>query len=452
MHILIVDDDETQRSLLAGYLKKRDYTVTTAVSGLEAIEKNQVKGFDLAILDLKMPEIDGIETMAKMKEIDPETYFIILTGYGTVETAVEAMKTGAYDYLSKPINLDELELIVERIREEQHVHFELEVLREEVDENLETDSFVAQDKKMKEVLSLISRVAKSNSTVLIYGESGTGKEVVARLIHKASRRKNCRFIPISCAALPETLLESELFGYERGAFSGAEKRKIGKFELAHKGTLFLDEIGDLSLSIQVKLLRVLQEFTFERLGSNTPIKADVRLISATNQDLKKKISSGAFREDLFYRLNVISVDLPPLRERKKDIKPLVEFFIDKFSGRCNRRINAISKDALDKLIRYDWPGNVRELENVIERAVVLCRGSVIQAKDLPLSAEPDESAGGAESMQQMEKIHIKKVLEKTDWNLSETARRLAIHRNTLRLKMKEYHLQKDAGNAGSSAT
>ncbi len=452
MHILIVDDDETQRSLLAGYLEKRDYTVTTAVSGLEAIEKNQVKGFDLAILDLKMPEIDGIETMAKMKEIDPETYFIILTGYGTVETAVEAMKTGAYDYLSKPINLDELELIVERIREEQHVHWELEVLREEVDENLETESFVAQDKKMKELLSLISRVAKSNSTVLIYGESGTGKEVVARLIHKASRRKNCRFIPISCAALPETLLESELFGYERGAFSGAEKRKIGKFELAHKGTLFLDEIGDLSLSIQVKLLRVLQEFTFERLGSNTPIKADVRLISATNQDLKKKISSGTFREDLFYRLNVISVDLPSLRERKKDIKPLVDFFIDKFNGRCNRRINTISKDALDKLIRYDWPGNVRELENVMERAVVLCRGPVIQAKDLPLSAEPDESAGGAESMQQMEKIHIKKVLEKTDWNLSETAKRLAIHRNTLRLKIKEYHLQKDAGNAGSSAT
>lgn len=442
MHILIVDDDETQRSLLAGYLKKRDYTVTTAVSGLEAIEKNQVKGFDLAILDLKMPEIDGIETMAKMKEIDPETYFIILTGYGTVETAVEAMKIGAYDYLSKPINLDELELIVERIREEQHVHWELEVLREEVDENLETESFVAQDKKMKELLSLISRVAKSDSTVLVYGESGTGKEVVARLIHKASRRKNCRFIPISCAALPETLLESELFGYERGAFSGAEKRKIGKFELAHKGTLFLDEIGDLSLSIQVKLLRVLQEFTFERLGSNTPIKADVRLISATNQDLKKKISSGTFREDLFYRLNVISVDLPPLRERKKDIKPLVEFFIDKFACRCNRRINAISKDALDELIRYDWPGNVRELENVIERAVVLCRGPVIEAKDLPLSAEPDESAGGAESMQQMEKIHIKKVLEKTDWNLSETARRLDIHRNTLRLKMREYGIKR----------
>jgi two-component system NtrC family response regulator len=438
MHILIVDDDEAQRSLLAGYLKKRDYTVTTAVSGHEAIEKNQDKGFDLAILDLKMPEIDGIETMTKMKEIDPEMYFIILTGYGTVETAVKAMKIGAYDYLSKPINLDELELIIERIHEEQHVHRELELLREEVAENLETESFVAQDKKMKEVLSLVSRIAKSDSTVLINGESGTGKEVVARLIHKASRRKNCRFIPISCAALPETLLESELFGYERGAFSGAEKRKIGKFELAHKGTLFLDEIGDLSLSIQVKLLRVLQEFTFERLGSNTPIKSDFRLISATNQDLKKKISNNTFREDLYYRLNVISINLPPLREIKRNIKPLVEFFIDKFACRCNRRISTISKGALDKLFRYDWPGNVRELENVIERAVVLCRGSVIEAEDLPLSVEPDESAGSVESMQQIEKIHIRKVLEKTDWNLSETAKRLGIHRNTLRLKIKEY--------------
>ncbi len=438
MHILIVDDDEAQRGLLAGYLKKKDHAVTTAASGHEAIAENKDKGFDLVILDLKMPEIDGIETMTKMKEIDPGTYFIILTGYGTVESAVEAMKIGAYDYLGKPINLDELELIIERIHEEQHVHRELEVLREDVAENFETDSIVAQDDKMKEVLSLISRVAKSDSTVLIHGESGTGKEVIARLMHKASRRKNGRFIAISCAALPETLLESELFGYERGAFSGADKRKIGKFELAHRGTLFLDEIGDLPLSTQVKLLRVLQEFTFERLGGNVPIKADVRLISATNQDLKKKISDGSFREDLYFRLNVISIDLPPLRERKYDIKPLVEFFMNKFAHRCGRRVNTISKNAIDKLLRYNWPGNVRELENVIERAVVLCRGSVIDAKDLPLSVEIDETSGGVESLDEIEKMQIKRILEKTGWNLSEAAKRLGIHRNTLRLKMKEY--------------
>ena len=360
MHILVVDDEEAQRTLLAGFLEKKDYTVTTAASGKEAIDKNRITGFDLVILDLKMPEIDGIETMAKMKEIDPETDFIILTGYGTVESAVEAMKLGAYDYLNKPINLDELELMIERIHGEQTVHRELEILREEIEAEFEAGSFVAESKGMKEVLGFISRVAKSDSTVLIHGESGTGKEMVARLIHKASNRQNNRFIPISCAALPETLLESELFGYERGAFSGAEKRKIGKFELAHRGTLFLDEIGDLPLSTQVKLLRVLQEFTFERLGSNTTIKVDVRLITATNQDLEKKISDGTFREDLYYRLNVIAIVIPPLKTRKEDIKPLVEHFINKFSCRCNKKIKGISKQGLNKLLRYDWPGNIRE--------------------------------------------------------------------------------------------
>ncbi len=442
MHILIVDDEASQRNLLAGFLEKKGYTITTAASGKEAIEKNRTTGFDLAILDLKMPEIDGIETMAQMKDIDPETYFIILTGYGTIESAVEAMKLGAYDYLNKPVNLDELELMIERIYEEQTVHRELEILRDEAEEEFKSESFVAESKKMKEVLSIVLRVAKSDSTVLVHGESGTGKEVIARMIHKASSRKNNRFIPISCAALPETLLESELFGYERGAFSGAEKRKIGKFELAHRGTLFLDEIGDLPLGTQVKLLRVLQEFTFERLGSNTPIKVDVRLISATNQDLNKKISDGTFREDLYYRLNVISLLLPPLRERKEDIKPLTEYFVSKFSSRCRKRITGISKDALTLLLRYDWPGNIRELENVIERAVVLCRSDFIELLDLPLKTESKERAYSTESLHAVEKEHIKTVLEKTDWNLSQAAKKLGIHRNTLRLKIKEYGITK----------
>ena len=452
MHILVVDDEEAQRTLLAGFLEKNDYTVTTAASGKEAIDKNRTAGFDLAILDLKMPEIDGVETMAKMKEIDPETDFIILTGYGTVESAVEAMKLGAYDYLNKPINLDELELMIERIHGEQTVHRELEVLREEIAEEFEIGSFVAESKGMKEVLGFISRVAKSDSTVLIQGESGTGKEMVARLIHKASNRQNNRFIPISCAALPETLLESELFGYERGAFSGAEKRKIGKFELAHRGTLFLDEIGDLPLSTQVKLLRVLQEFTFERLGSNTTIKVDVRLITATNQDLEKKISDGTFREDLYYRLNVIAIVIPPLKTRKEDIKPLVEHFINKFSCRCNKKIKGISKQGLNKLLRYDWPGNIRELENVIERAVVLCRSTLLESRDFPLKTEFDKRINDIEFLHEVEKEHIKMILKKTDYSLSEAAKRLGIHRNTLRLKMKEYGIKKNAGNAGSSAT
>src|SRR4030042_230795 len=289
MRILVVDDEESQRDLLAGFLKKRGYEVKQAASGKEAIEISRVQGFDLAIMDLKMAEIDGIEAMTRIKEIDPETCFLILTGYGTVESAVEVMKLGAYDYLSKPVNLDELELIIERISEEQFVHRELEILREEK-ASFTDESVIAESKKMKDLLVLVARIAKSNSTVLINGESGTGTEEIARLIHKASDRRNNRFVAISCAALPETLLESELFGFERGAFTGADKRKVGKLELAHNGTLLLDEIGDIPTGTQVKLLRVLEEFTFERLGGTVPIKVDVRLIAPPTQDLRKKIA------------------------------------------------------------------------------------------------------------------------------------------------------------------
>ncbi len=435
MRILVVDDEDSQRELLSGFLKKRGYDVVSAASGKEAIEICIVQGFDLAILDLKMAEIDGIETMARIKEIDPETYFLILTGYGTIESAVEAMKLGAYDYLSKPVNLDKLELIIERISEEQFIHRELEILRDEK-ASFDDESVIAESKKMKELLSLVARVAKSNSTVLITGESGTGKEVIARLIHKASGRRNNRFVAISCAALPETLLESELFGFERGAFTGADKRKVGKLELAHNGSLFLDEIGDIALSTQVKLLRVLQEFSIERLGGTVPIKVDVRLIAATNQDLKKKIAESKFREDLFYRLNVISVDLPPLRERKEDIKPLVDFFIKKYSARSNKIIKGITREAINILMRYDWPGNIRELENVLERALVLCRGEVVDTRDVPIRAE--SGFAGMESLAEIEKKHIQTILQDTSWNISEAARKLGIHRNTLRLKIKEY--------------
>lgn len=443
MNILIVDDEQAQRDLLAGFLKKRGYAVSIAASGREAIELNKTTGFDLAILDLKMPEIDGIETMSRMREIDPQAFFIILTGYGTVESAVEAMKIGAYDYLSKPINLDELELLIERAREDQNTKREIELLRQEIDEEYETGSVIAESRKMREVLAMIARVAKSDSTVLIQGESGTGKEVVARLIHKTGLRKSCRFVPISCAALPETLLESELFGYERGAFTGAEKRKIGKFELADKGTLFLDEIGDLPLTLQVKLLRVLQEFTFERLGGTVPIKVNVRLVSATNQDLRQKVSEGRFREDLLYRLNVITIDLAPLRERKEDIRPLAEHFIRKFNSKCNKAIKGFSKESLEKLLRYCWPGNIRELENVVERAVVLCRSDMIAARDLPLDTGAASTSAEKETLRDVEATHIRSMLEQTGWNLSETAKKLGIHRNTLRMKVKEYDLKRE---------
>lgn len=441
MHILVVDDESSQRELLAGFLKKRGYTVTTAASGLEAVEKNTTTGFDLAILDLKMPELDGIETIVRMKEIDPETYFVVLTGYGTVESAVRAMKSGAYDYLNKPVNLDELELIIEHIQSDQNMHQELELLRAAVQGEFKWDSFIAESPRMQEILSLISRVARSDTNIMIMGESGTGKDLVARIIHNASGRKNSRFVAISCAALPETLLESELFGYERGAFSGAEKRKIGRFELAHRGTLFLDEIGDIPISTQVKLLRVLQDFTFERLGGNAPIKVDFRLITATNQDLKEKIAHNTFREDLFYRLNVITIKLPALRDRREDIKPLAEHFVEKFSKKCGYDKKNISKNTLSKLMRYDWPGNVRELENVMERAVVLSRSDNISENDIPLEGDTTSASSASESLADVEKEHIASILTQTGGNLSEAADRLGIHRNTLRLKIKRYGIR-----------
>jgi two-component system response regulator AtoC len=441
MHVLVVDDESSQRELLAGFLKKRGYAVTTAASGVEAVEKNATTGFDLVILDLKMPELDGIETIVRMKEIDPETYFVVLTGYGTVESAVRAMKSGAYDYLNKPVNLDELELIIEHIQSDQNMHQELELLRATVQGEFKWDSFIAESPRMQEILSLISRVARSDTNILIMGESGTGKDLVARLIHNASGRKNSRFVAISCAALPETLLESELFGYERGAFSGAEKRKIGRFELAHRGTLFLDEIGDIPISTQVKLLRVLQDFTFERLGGNAPIKVDFRLITATNQDLKKKIAHTTFREDLFYRLNVITIKLPALRDRREDIKPLAEHFVEKFSKKCDYDKKSISKNTLSKLMRYDWPGNVRELENVMERAVVLSRSANISENDIPLEGDTTGVSSASESLADVEKEHIAAILTQTNGNLSEAADRLGIHRNTLRLKIKRYGIR-----------
>lgn len=442
MHILVCDDEESQRELLTGFLRNCGYTVTAAGNGREAIEKNRTTSFDLAILDLKMPEIDGIETMKEMKEIDPQTYFIILTGFGTVESAVHAIKMGAFDYLSKPVDLEKLEILIKRIYEDEIMHQEIATLKEQVAERFNFDQFIAQSPKMQEIVSLIPRIAQADASVLIFGESGTGKEMIARLIHEASPRKNFRFVPISCAALPETLIESELFGYERGAFSGAEKKKFGKFELADKGTLFLDEIGDLPLMVQVKLLRVLQEFSFERLGGNATIKVDVRLICATNQDLKKKISEGTFREDLYYRLNVVAITLPPLRERKEDIKPLVEHFIKKFAAKGCKQIKGITREALNNLLRYDWPGNIRELENVIERALVLCRGDWIDAKDVPVQLELATIKSTDGALRELEKNHIKEVLEKNNWNLGISARQLGIHRNTLRRKIKAYNLSR----------
>jgi DNA-binding NtrC family response regulator len=440
--ILVVDDEETQREMLGGFLRKEGYSVSLADSGEKALSIGQDKFFEVALIDLKMLGMDGIELLSRLKEINPEIQVIVMTAYASVETAVEAMKKGAFNYVNKPVDLEELRINIKKALDNQKILTENRYLREQLNEKYKDLKIIGESKAIKEVLSTVARVANSDSTVLIRGESGTGKELVARAIHTLSDRANQRFISLSCAAIPETLLESELFGYERGAFTGATRRKEGRFELADSGTLFLDEIGDLSLETQVKLLRVIETQEFERLGGKETIKVDVRIISATNQDLEKKIKEKSFREDLYYRLNVISILIPPLRERKEDIIPLVDYFIQKSNQKTGKNIQGLTREAKDSLFSYPWPGNIRELENVIERAIVLSRGEAIDKSDLAhLSFQRMDEIPSTLLLKDLEKSHILKVLEKTKGNLSQTAELLGIHRNTLRLKMKEYGIK-----------
>jgi len=437
--ILVVDDEENQRDMLAGSLKKQGYAVEAAESGKVALELAGQKHFELALVDLMMPEMDGIELLEKLKQQDPEIQVIMVTAHATVETAVEAMKKGAYHYVEKPVNLAGLKLEIKKALNNQRILTENRYLKEELEQQYRDLKIIGESKAISEVLSTVARVAPTDSTVLVRGESGTGKELVARAIHALSQRKDEKFIPVSCAALPETLLESELFGYERGAFTGAVKKREGRFELADRGTLFLDEIGDIPLETQVKLLRVIESQRFERLGGKDTLNVDVRIISATNQDLEKKIKEKSFREDLYYRLNVISVSIPALRERKEDIIALVEYFIKKSNQKCGKEVKGITQRAKEILLSYDWPGNVRELENIIERGVVLSRGEALDEEDLSsLSFGRRKGMPSDLSLKEMEKSHILNVLEKTDWNLGKAAEMLGIHRNTLRLKMKEY--------------
>jgi DNA-binding NtrC family response regulator len=441
--ILVVDDEENQRDMLAGSLKKQGYAVEAAESGKVALELAGQKHFELALVDLMMPEMDGIELLEKLKQQDPEIQVIMVTAHATIETAVEAMKKGAYHYVEKPVSLTGLKLEIKKALNNQRILTENRYLKEELEQQYREMKIIGESKAITEVLSTVARVAPTDSTVLVRGESGTGKELVARAIHALSQRKDEKFIPVSCAALPETLLESELFGYERGAFTGAVKKREGRFELADGGTLFLDEIGDIPLETQVKLLRVIESQRFERLGGKDTLNVDVRIISATNQDLERKIKEKSFREDLYYRLNVISVSIPPLRERKEDIIALVEYFIKKSNQKCGKEVKGITQRAKEILLSYDWPGNVRELENIIERGVVLCRGEALDEEDLSsLSFGRKKGMPSDLSLKEMEKSHIVNVLEKTDWNLGQAAEMLGIHRNTLRLKMKEYEIEK----------
>lgn len=449
--ILIVDDEDAQRSVLKGYLEKKGYRVFSASSGNEGIKTVQNNIIDIILSDFKMPDKTGLEVLEEVKKINPEISFVILTAYGTIENAVKAMRLGAFDYISKPVDLDELDLMIERIIENRNLKSENQILKNQLKEKFKIDSFISQSPKMEEVLSVASRAADSRATVLITGESGTGKEVLAKSIHYVSSRKDKPFVAVNIPALPETLLESELFGHEKGAFTGAEKSKKGRFELAHEGTIFLDEIGDIPINLQVKLLRVLQEHQIEKLGSTDTVNIDVRIIAATHQNLEQKIKDGSFREDLFYRLNIVSLNIPPLRERKEDILPLIEHFIEKYSKENGRENLSLSKETVDTLIKYNFPGNVRELENIIERAVVLSRGNTITVNDLPnvvkgFKAEKEipanEETTLIEQVEELEKKLIFDALTKSNGNQSQAGRLLGLTERNLRYKMQKYGIKK----------
>ena len=449
--ILIIDDEEAQRSVLKGYLEKKGYKLYSAPSGNEGVKTVQQNLVDIVLSDFKMPDITGLEVLEMVKKINPEISFVILTAYGTIENAVKAMRLGAFDYISKPVDLDELDLLLERIIENKNLKSEIQILKNQLREKFKLDSFISQSPKMEEILSLAARAADSKATVLITGESGTGKEVLAKSIHFVSSRKDKPFVAVNIPALPETLLESELFGHEKGAFTGADKSKKGRFELADTGTIFLDEIGDIPLNLQVKLLRVLQEHQIERLGSTETIKIDVRIIAATHQNLEQKIKDGTFREDLFYRLNIVSLHIPPLRERKEDIIPLIDYFVEKYSKENSKEKLSLSKEAVDIILKYNFPGNVRELENIIERAVVLSRNDIITLNDLPnvvkgFKAENEivakEEGTLIDQVEALEKKLIYDALTQANGNQSLAGRMLGLTERNLRYKMQKYGIKK----------
>jgi len=436
--ILLVDDDDSGRNLLTGFLVRQGYEVEALSDGESALAIFLESGFDVALLDVKLPGMSGIELTKRLVEIDPELPIVLITAYGGVETAIAGMKAGAEDYLTKPIDLEELELVIKKQLEKRRLQSENRLLREQLDMRFAGD-IVAKSRQMRDVLSVVSRVAPTDAPVLITGESGVGKELIARAIHDASGRKGA-FIPINCAALPDNLLESELFGAEPGAYTGANKRRRGKVELADNGTLFLDEFAEIPVRIQPKLLRFLQEGTFYRLGGTTQLSPSVRTIAATNRDVKSMVEKGEMREDLYFRLAVINIDIPPLRERHEDLVELCERLLKRFAREHGKAVKGFSKAARDAILRHPWRGNVRELANTLERAVILARSEYLSPEDLQLL---DRIAGPeSDLLADVEKAHILKVLEATEWHMGRAADRLGIHRNTLRNKMAEYGLSK----------
>ncbi len=452
-NILIVDDEKNQREMLKGFLAKKGYHTLVSSNAKDALAVVREEQIDMVLTDYQMPGMTGQELMQEIKKINPFILVVIFTAYGTIERVVTAMKSGAYDYLTKPIDLDELLIVIQRGVDYLHLVEENRELRDALSQRYSFKNIISGSGKMEEVLSMVSRVARADTTVLIRGESGTGKELIAHAIHFNSLRAKCSFIKVNCAALPENLLESELFGHEKGAFTGAIQRRIGRFEEADRGSIFLDEIGDMSLALQAKLLRVLQEKEIQRVGANSSLRVDVRIIAATNKDLEQGIKEGSFRQDLYYRLNVVPVFLPPLRERKEDILQLIDFFQEKYNRQCQKQVKGVTKEVRDQLFKYSYPGNVRELENIMERAIVLTRHEYITLRDLPPNLISDlqekdlalgyigsDPSSLEDSVLALEKELIDRALRLSDGVQTKAAESLGISERVLRYKIKKYQI------------
>ena len=441
--ILVVDDEKIVRESLFHWFEDEGYSVDTAEDAIDALKQFDKGKYDLILLDMKMPGMSGMELLSKFKEIDKDSCVIMITAFASVPTAIQALKEGAYDYVTKPVDPDELNNLVKNAIEQKFLKDENYLLKNKIEQLIIPENLIGESEKMHKIFELINTVSPTDTTVMIRGESGTGKEIVAKAIHLNSKRKYFPIVTVNCGAIAESLLESELFGHEKGAFTGANYKRKGKFEMANGGTIFLDEIGTLSLKMQVELLRIIETKKFTRVGGNDTIKSDFRVIAATNESLEELVKKGKFREDLYYRLNVFSIFIPPLRERRKDIEPLAYHFLNKFSTVMNKNVTKISGEAMNFLCDYEWKGNVRELENAIERAVVVGKGDTIELIDLPFySYNANDSETGPSTLSEVEKKYIEKTLIQNNWNINKCAGILGIERATLYNKISKYGLKK----------
>ncbi|MBW1996788.1 MAG: sigma-54-dependent Fis family transcriptional regulator [Deltaproteobacteria bacterium] len=459
--ILIIDDEENIRTYLGRSLSREGYDVSTAKYGKEGINLLLRKHIDVVLLDLNLPDINGLDVLREVREVDIQSVVIIVTAYGDISSAVEAMKLGAYDYLTKPFEVEDIKIVINKAFRILGLENRIRLLEQQVD-RYQYGELITRSKKMYEILDFAERIAGTSATVMIYGETGAGKELIASFIHRKSKRANKPFVTIDCTSLPENLLESELFGHERGAFTGATRLKKGLFEIANEGTVFLDEIGDLPLILQSKILRILDTRQFRRVGGERYIGTDVRIIAATNRDLKRAAEEKRFRSDLYYRLNVVPIHLPPLRERREDIFPLIQYFIQLFNKKIGRNISGVSNEALKQLIEYDWPGNIRELRNVIEHMMIISRVNVLGVENLPTEIRgpegvavrskiveqtsrgrlPDFREAKKAVIEDFEKNYLLKVLDKNEWNISRSARELKMHRSSFQRMMRKYGFRK----------